>query len=377
MKELKLHGEVLVIGKDALDYLKQLDSARVFITTGGGSMFKNGAIDRIKSILEANDCTVELHSGIQPNPSTEDVLTGLEKMKIFKPDVLIAVGGGSAIDASKVMALFYDYPELDFTVAAQGRLPKIRKHIKFIAVPSTSGTGTEVTRAAVITFKEKNYKVALGTDAFIPDVTILDPSITLSMPLQIVAYTGMDALTHAVECYINKRCDDFSACLAKGAVEGLFEYLPQSYEKGDPESREKVHNFQCMAGAAFSNTGLGMAHGIAHAIGGMYNSEHGLINAVVLPYVLEFNSADSQVGQKLAHLARALSIPDFIQGVRELNNRLNIPSSFRDMGIDPAHFEDNFEILVDNALAGPTRMNPVKITKEEMQDLLKKIYEGK
>jgi hypothetical protein len=179
-----------------------------------------------------------------------------------------------------------------------------------------------------------------------------------------------------VECYINKRVDDFTACLAKGAVEGLFRYLPQSFEKGDIKSREKVHNYQCMAGSAFSNVGLGMAHGISHAFGGMFNLGHGLLNAIALPYVLAYNARDEEVSEKLTDLARMIQEEDFIQAIRKLNERLRIPVSFKDAGITRKDFEDNFEELLKNALKGSTRSNPVKMTEEAMEKILWKIYEG-
>lgn len=376
MKKLKLHGEGIVIGQDALKYLETITGKRVFITTGSTSMFKNFTINKIREILENIGCVIEVYGGIPANPTTEDVLIGLAKMREFKPDTIIGVGGGSALDATKVMVLFYEYPQYNFERALREELPQKRKEVNFIAIPSTSGTGTEVTRAAVIIYKEQNLKIGLKSDAFIPDIAILDPGITLSMPKKVVAETGMDAMTHAVECYINKNLDDFTACLAKGAIEGLFKYLPLSFSKGDLVSREKVHNFQCMAGCAFNNAGLGMAHGISHAVGGMFNLGHGLLNAIALPYVLEYNSQDPEVAERLAYLGKMVDQKDFIDGIRKLNKILEIPDNLRDTGISLKDFEENFAELVNNSLKGSTVRNPIKISREDMSILLRKIYNG-
>jgi len=377
MKELVFHGDSIVTGRGSIEYLSKLNFKRVFIVTGGSSMFKNGTIDSITSILESRGYQVCIYSGIRKNPSTEEVLSGIEKMKEFKPDAVIGLGGGSPIDAAKVMTLFYEYPGLNFDMAVKGELPKERKLVKLIAIPTTSGTATEVTGTAVITFKGIDLKIGLKTPAFVPDKAILDANLTMSMPDNVVAETGMDAMTHAVECYINKGLDDFTKCLASGAVEGLFEYLPISYRVKDIESREKVHNYQCMAGCAFVNVGLGASHGISHAIGGKFDLGHGLINAVALPYVLQYNSRDSVVKEMLSYLAKRIGREDFIEAIKELNRTLDIPGSFMEMGILENEFKDNFDLLVENSLKGSTARNPVPVSKEDMEMMLRSIYEGK
>jgi len=333
-------------------------------------------MDRIKAILEENGCGIYVHSGVKSNPDTEDVAAGLEAINKFKPDVLFAVGGGSAIDLGKVLSIMYENPELDIEKMSCTRLPCKRRQLKLVAIPSTSGTGTEVTSASVITYKKDDLKIGLKSLAMIPDVAILDPEVTMSMPDNVVAETGMDALTHAVECYINNQVDDFTACLAKGAIEGILEFLPFSYNEKTLESREKMHNFQCMAGLAITNTGLGMSHGIAHAIGGKFNLGHGLTNAIALPYVLEFNSRSPEVAIRLEVLSRMAGL-DFITAVRELDEKLHIPKTFKEAGIEEKRFFENFDALVDNSLMGSTRSNPVEITKEEMASLLKVMFNGR
>jgi len=376
LKNLKFGGEAIVTGLGSLKYLDTFKNMKAFIVTGGSSIIKNGTIDRIKTILEENGSEAYIHSGVKANPDTDDVAAGLEAINRCKPDVLIAVGGGSAIDLGKVLSIIYENPELDIEKMACTSLPDKRKHLKLVAIPSTSGTGTEVTSASVITYKKRDIKIGLKSIAMIPDVAILDPEITMSMPDNVVAETGMDALTHAVECYINNLVDDFTACLAKGAVEGILEFLPFSYTKKTFESREKMHNFQCMAGLAFTNTGLGMSHGIAHAVGGKFNLGHGLINAIALPFVLEFNSRSPEVAKRLEGLS-ATAGKDFIIAVRELDEKLHIPKTFREAGIAEDRYFEDFDALVNNSMMGSTRSNPLKITKEEMADLLKVMFNGR
>jgi alcohol dehydrogenase class IV len=376
MKELRLHGEAIITGMGSIQYLNQMCFEKVFIVTGQGSVFKNGTIQKITNILDNKNCLYRLHSGIKKNPDTKAVLDGVAEMQEFNPDAIIAVGGGSAIDAAKVMSIFYDYPELNFEILAAGNIPDKRKSLKLIAIPTTSGTGTEVTRSAVITYRDTNIKIGLKSPAFIPDIAILDGELTLTMPQNVAAETGMDAMTHAVECYINKNLDDYTECLAIGAIKGLFEYLPSSCLKGDAFSREKVHNYQSIAGSAFANVGLGMAHGISHSIGGLLDYGHGLLNAVALPYVLQFNSKDEEVGSRLRKAAKAIEVEDFISAIKELNAQLGIPSSFQEMGIDDTVFQSHFEQLLDNAMKGSTRVNPIPISRDEMKKLLNYMHKG-
>ncbi|MFZ7119347.1 MAG: iron-containing alcohol dehydrogenase [Eubacteriaceae bacterium] len=376
VKNIRLHGREIVFGTGSLEYINEFKYKRYFIVTGKSAMFKNGTINKIKKILDDKECEYTIFAGIGGNPTTDEVLRGTTEMVSFQPDVVVGVGGGSAIDACKVMLLLYENPHLNFNNINQG-IMELKRKTALVAIPSTSGTGTEVTKTAVVTFKENNIKIGLKTYAFIPDIAILDGELTLSMPKEIVAYTGMDAMTHAVECYINNKLDDFSEVLCRGAVEGLYKYLPISYEKGDIKSRQKVHNYQCMAGTAFHNVGLGMDHGISHAFGGMFDYGHGLLNAVGLPYVLQYNSKDDTVKKKLDKLTKAIGETDFIEGIKKLNSDLSIPASFMEMGISEEEFINNYEVLLDNSMLGSTRSNPITMSREEMDKVLKSIFYGK
>jgi len=376
MKELRFHGQAIVTGRGSIDYLKSLPIQRAFIVTGGQSTQKNGSLDKLKSVLTEKGALFSLFAGIPKNPSVEIVAKGINAMREFKPDTVIGIGGGSAIDAAKIMSVFYENPELDLATAFRQALPQVRKHVKFIAIPSTSGTATEVTCFAVMTYKDENIKVGGKSPAFVPDYSILDADLTLSMPPSVVAETGMDAMTHAVECYCNKNLDDFTECLASGAIEGLFKYLPISYEKGDVLSREKVHNYQSIAGCAFSNVGTGMDHGIAHAMGGKYDLAHGLVIAIALPHVLKFNTRDDETKNRLAYLAKRIGSKDFIESIKELNKRLNIPASFKALGLEEATFNKDFDELVENSLKGATKFNPAPVSEQDMRLILRSIYEG-
>ncbi|MEA4820717.1 MAG: iron-containing alcohol dehydrogenase, partial [Erysipelotrichales bacterium] len=249
--------------------------------------------------------------------------------------------------------------------------------VTFVAVPSTSGTGSEVSRSAVVTYGEQQLKIAFRTPYFIPDVAILDPDLTMSMPPDLVAETGMDAMTHAIESYLNPNADEFTRTLAVGAIVGLFDYLPVSYRDSTPESRAKVHAYQSMAGIAFANSGLGMVHGIAHALGGQYDMGHGLLNAIVLPYALQFDVTHApDVQAKLDGLARQVGQRDLIQALLDLNQALQIPRTLREASVAAEQFERDLDRLTVNALKGPTASNPVPITSSQMSALLRRVFAG-
>ncbi len=376
MSSLKFYGDEIITGPGTLKTIPDIVGQRVVIVTGKSALFKNGTISRIETLLQAKNKVYDIIGGIGANPSVADVEAGLIKMNGFNPDTVIAIGGGSVLDAAKVMTLMCEYPELTITAIRNGKAPQKRERIKLIAVPSTSGTASEVTRAAVITYTQENIKIGLKTKAFIPDIAILDGELTLSMPQNVMADSGMDALTHGLEAYINKNADDFTKTMAKGAVAGLLKYLRQSFETGDLNSRQHVHNFQCLAGFAFQNAGLGMDHGIAHAFGGRFGTSHGLLNAIALPYVLEYNQNDPQVKADLAQLSREIG-KDIIEEIKDLNKTFKIPSSFQAAGIIESEFIENYDELLQNSLMGSTQRNPIKMDAAEMDQVLKNIYYGK
>ncbi|HWQ78743.1 MAG TPA: iron-containing alcohol dehydrogenase [Anaerovoracaceae bacterium] len=376
MKQLSLDGKGIVIGRGSLEYLKNIPFQKAMIVTGGQSMKKSGVIDRAVNYLEENGGKVSVYQGIGKNPSTTEIWKGLEIMKAEKPDLVVGIGGGSAIDAAKAMALFLEYPELNFDNIDPGNLPQERKNVKFAAVPSTSGTGTEMTQVVVYTDTEKNIKVALKTPAYKPDYAILDVDLTLTMPPNIAAETGMDALTHAIEAYTNPGLDDITEIFARGAIEGLFKWLPESSSTASVESREKVHYYQAVAGIAFANVGLGMVHGISHSYGAMYNLGHGIANAIILPYVMEYNKRDPEAAGKLRILSDYLGVKNIIEEAEKLKIKLDVPHSFQEMGLSEADFLRDFDEITDHSMLGATALNPVKMTRDEMAKMVKAVYYG-
>ncbi|MBC3901132.1 iron-containing alcohol dehydrogenase [Acetobacterium malicum] len=375
MSSLKFYGDEIITGPGTLDAIKMIAGQRFFIVTGKTALFRNGTIKRAEALLKEGARDYAILSGIGANPSVLDVEAGLIKMKDFNPDVVIAIGGGSVLDAAKVMTLMCEYDGLTIEAIKTGQAPEKRERIKLVAIPTTSGTASEVTRAAVITFPAENIKIGLKTKAFIPDLAILDGELALSMPPNVMVESGMDALTHGLEAYINKNADDFTKTMARGAVEGLLKHLRQSFESGDIGSRQHVHNFSCLAGFAFQNAGLGMDHGIAHAFGGRFGTSHGLLNAIALPYVLEYNQQDPQVAEDLEQLSRLIG-KNIIAEIKDLNKTFGIPSSFQAAGIPAEQFKAHYDELLKNSLLGSTQRNPVKMDVSEMDKVLVSIYYG-
>lgn len=378
MKQVTLTRDMLVTGEGSLEYLSTISIKNAVIVTGGSSMIKTGVIDKVKGLIEANGGKVSVFSGIAKNPTTDQVIEGLNFIRNEKPDCIVAVGGGSAIDAAKVMLIFYDFPEYNFenVIERMGELEKFKAKTQFIAIPSTSGTASEVTKVSVITYAKDHIKRPIKTTNMFPNIAILDPSLPMTLPAKIAAETGMDALTHALESYINKNGSDFTDALAKEAIEGIIEWLPISVNEGTMEAREHVHNYQCMAGMAFANAGLGIVHGVSHAFGGKYNIAHGLANAIILPYSMDYNKKDTEVAKKYDKLSKILGC-DVIKKVKEVKAAVGIPETIKETGVDEETFKKDFEFLVNSSMLGPTGVNPVKVTKDDMEKFLECVYYGK
>lgn len=379
MKQLVLSGKKIVTGSGSLVYLEQFSFDRVLMVTGGGSMIRTGVIDRAKGYLQKNGTKVMLFSGVPQNPSIQEVQKGLNVCRKFEPDAIIGIGGGSALDCAKAILLFYEFPFLNFENVldynSRGEIPAER-NTALICVPSTSGTGSEVTRGTVITDLERELKVPVMTECLRPDIAILDVDIPKTMPANIAAETGMDALTHAMEAYINHNLDDFDEGLCSSAIEGIIKWLPLSCREGTTEAREKLHNYQAMAGIGFANVGLGMVHGIAHSFGAVYNMRHGLTNAIILPFALQYNSRDASVAEKLKRLSYLCCCDDIIEKIRKMRADLAIPNSFREAGITEEMYHEKYDVLLDHAMLGATNVNPVKMTRGEMKKMLQTVYTG-
>ena len=326
-------------GKGALEALKTLDGKRAMICVGGGSMKKFGFLDRAVSYLKEAGMEVELFEGIEPDPSVETVMRGAEAMQKFEPDWIIAMGGGSPIDAAKAMWIKYEYPETTFEdMCKVFGLPRLRTKARFCAISSTSGTATEVTAFSIITDYSKGIKYPIADFEITPDMAIVDPDLAETMPKKLVAHTGMDAMTHAVEAYVSTANCDFTDPLALHAISMIQSDLVASYN-GDMEKRDRMHNAQCLAGMAFSNALLGIVHSMAHKTGAAFDDYgahiiHGAANAMYLPKVIAFNAKDETAKKRYGVIADSMGlggkdddekVARLIQYLRGMNDDLNIP----------------------------------------------------
>ena len=367
-------------GPNSLDYLGTLQGERAMLVTGGSSMKKFGFLDRAEKHLTQAGLSCKIIDGVEPNPSVKTVLRGKEEMLAFKPDWIIAIGGGSALDAAKIMWVFYEHPELNFEdIIDVFSIPKLRNKARFIAIPSTSGTASEITAFSVITDSEKKIKYPLVSPEIIPDIAIVDPEIPATMPPHITANTGMDVMAHAVEAFVSINASDYTDPLALRAIEMVFEYLPLAVADGkNLKAREKMHNASTLAGMAFSNASLGIIHSLAHKIGGELHIDHGLANAILLPYVIQFNY--QAAAEKFSVIEKTLGINSLANAIRELNQKINIPANFKDIDwleITADYFEEIVDRMAQNALQDPcTLTNPLKPTVEDMKELYRNSFYG-
>ena len=388
-------------GKDALEVLKTFEGKKAMVCVGGGSMKKFGFLDKVVGYLKEAGMQVELFEGIEPDPSVETVMRGAEAMQKFGPDWIVAIGGGSPIDAAKAMWIKYEYPDVTFEdMCKVFGIPSLRRKAKFCAISSTSGTATEVTAFSVITDYGKGIKYPLADYEITPDVAIVDPELAHTMPKKLVAHTGMDALTHAVEAYVSTANSDYTDPLAIHAVEMIIKDLVPSYN-GDMDARDKMHNAQCLAGMAFSNALLGIVHSMAHKTGAAFADYgahiiHGAANAMYLPKVIAFNAKDATAKKRYAVLVDYMGICEksasedekvaaLIEFLRDMNDKLNIPHCIKNYGQDsyPADngfvpekvFLERLPEIAKNAVGDAcTGSNPRQPSVAEMEKLLKCCY---
>lgn len=394
----------------SISYLQDMDNINRVLIITDETMVKLGYVDTVTYQLNkrSSKCYFEVFSSVSPDPDVETVWKGLEVAKDFNPDSIIALGGGSAIDAAKAIWLFYEYPELSFEMLKMQfmdirkriyKYPKSHK-IPLIAVPTTSGTGSEVTSFAVITDRKENIKYPLADYYLTPSVAIIDPQFVKSLPKSATADTGMDVLTHAIEAYVSTMASDYTDALAEKAAKLVFDYLKRSYDYGkdDLEAREKMHNAAAIAGMAFSNAFLGLNHSMAHKLGGEFHIPHGRANAILLPYVIAYNSQKPSkfVGfpkyehfiadEKYALLAHVLgfngnkkeAIEKLIASINDLNKHFGIPSSLKDYGISEEEFLNKVDMLSERAHQDQcTGTNPRYPLVHEIKEIYLKCYYGK
>lgn len=384
-------------GKGSLEVLKTLTGKKAVICVGGGSMKRGGFLQKAEDYLHEAGMEVKLIEGIESDPSVETVMNGAAIMQEFEPDWIVAMGGGSPIDAAKAMWIKYEYPDITFEdMCKVFGLPKLRNKAHFCAIPSTSGTATEVTAFSIITDYAKGIKYPIADFEITPDVAIVDPELAETMPKKLVAHTGMDAMTHAIEAYVSTANCDYTDSLALHAIKMIDTDLVKSYN-GDADARASMHNAQCLAGMAFSNALLGIVHSMAHKTGAAFSGGHiihGAANAMYLPKVIKFNAKDPVAAARYADIADFIhlggntteeKIDNLIAMLRKKNDDLNIPHCIKhygegglpaETGIVP---EDEFiaklhDIAANAILDACTGSNPRQPSQEEMEKLLKCCY---
>lgn len=352
-------------------------------------MKRQGFLDRAVSYLKEAGMEVQLFEGVEPDPSVETVMKGAEAMREFEPDWIVSMGGGSPIDAAKAMWAFYEYPDTTFEdLCTPFNFPELRQKAKFAAIPSTSGTATEVTAFSVITNYQTGVKYPLADFNITPDIAIVDPDLVAGLPVKQVAYTGMDALTHAIEAYVSTLNGPFTDPLALQAIEMVLDYLPASY-RCDMDAREQMHYAQCLAGMAFSNALLGIVHSMAHKTGAAFSTghiPHGCANAIYLPYVIQYNAKDPVAAKRYAEIARRMGLPgtsekalinSLIAKIDAFNVQLGIPKTLREFGINEEEFKEKISNIAKLAVGDAcTGSNPRSITPAEMEKLFTCTYYG-
>ena len=391
----------IYFGKGALENLKSLKGKKAIICVGGGSMKRFGFLDRAKKYLEEAGMEVALFEGIESDPSVDTVMKGAKVMQDFGPDWIVAIGGGSPIDAAKAMWIKYEYPECTFEdMCKVFGIPERRRKAHCCAVSSTSGTATEVTAFSIITDYQKGIKYPIADFEITPDVAIVDPELAETMPKKLVAHTGMDAMTHAIEAYVSTANSDYTDPLAIHAIEMIMKELVPSYN-GDMTARDHMHDAQCLAGMAFSNALLGIVHSMAHKTGAIFADYgahiiHGAANAMYLPKVIAFNAKDPTAKKRYGVIVDYMGIADkgdsddvkvekLIAFLRGMNDQLNIPHCIKNYGADSYPCEQGFvpenvflerlPEIAKNAIADAcTGSNPRQPSQEEMEKLLKCCY---
>ena len=396
----------------SVQYLAKMPDITRALIVCDPMMVQLGFLDRVTYQLDknANKPSIEVFSDVEPDPDLTTVRKGTEVMNRFKPDVIIAVGGGSAMDAAKAMWLFYENPDADFVGMAQKfmdirkrvyKFPKMGKKAKMVAIPTTSGTGSEVTSFAVISDKSQHMKYPLADYELTPDVAIIDPEFVMTVPKGATADTGLDVLTHAIEAYVSILASDYTDALALHAIKLVFEYLPRSYKNGaaDPVAREKMHNASCIAGMAFTNAFLGVNHSLAHKLGGEFHIAHGRANAILLPHVIAYNGETNptkfmawpKYGKFIAperyqDIAKSLGLPaatpeegvkSLVKAVRDLMTELNIPFTLKEMGVDEKEYNEKVPELAYKAFGDQcTTANPRLPKIHELEELYRLAYYG-
>ncbi len=371
----------IVFGEDSLEYLDQVPGERAMIVCGK-TVAGLGIADQVAEMLQEGDMEVEIFDEVEPEPSMETMDRGGKRAILHQPDWIIGLGGGSSMDAAKCIWVKYELPDFDLESISPFERLDLRRKADLACIPTTSGSGSEVTWATLITDRERGVKLELASRELVPDLVILEPALTVSMSPQLTAATGMDALAHAVEAYSSQWANEFSDGLALEAIETTFEYLPLAYEDGeDLEAREKMQIAATKAGIAFSNSQIGLAHAMAHALGGLFEVSHGKAVGLLLPYVIEF-SGEEAMGRYsvIADVLEVLGedVPQHLAAaVTSLLEEIDLPRTLSDLGIEEDKFEERMENLVERTMNSTgIFVSPRIPDEEEVRGLLYRAYRG-
>ncbi|HRM11800.1 MAG TPA: iron-containing alcohol dehydrogenase [Flavobacterium sp.] len=366
-------------GLGSLENLKELKGKKAAFIIGGGSVQKNGVLERAQNYLKEVNIESVVFSGVEADPSIETVIKGAEFLTQEQPDIIIGLGGCSAIDAAKGMWIYYEYPDSKLEELKElFAVKKLRKKAIMVAIPTTSGTGTEITGLAVITDREKGTKYPIVSYELTPDMAIIDGELSASMPENVTANTGLDALSHGVEAYASNISERYSDTLAKSAIELVFKNLLTAVSEGSNlEVRQAMHDASCMAGMSFNNVWLGIVHSMSHQIGGTFGIPHGCGNAILMPNVIRYNSKETDKYTDLAKLIGKSTAEEFAQAVSDLRQSVGVVASLKEYGIDQKEWEAKIDTLTENAMKDPcTLFNPRKPKFEEIKAILQACYDG-
>lgn len=366
-------------GLGSLENLKELKGKKAVIVIGGGSVQKNGVLERAQNYLKEVNIESVVFSGVEADPSIETVIKGAAFFTQEQPDIIIGLGGCSAIDAAKGMWIYYEYPDSELeNLKELFAVKPLRKKAIMVAIPTTSGTGTEITGLAVITDREKGTKYPIVSYELTPDMAIIDGELSASMPENVTANTGLDALSHGVEAYVSNISERYSDTLAKTAIDLVFKNLPTAVSEGSNlEVRQAMHDASCMAGMSFNNVWLGIVHSMSHQIGGTFGIPHGCGNAILMPNVIRYNSKETEKYTDLAQMIGKSTAEEFAQAVSDLRQSVGVVGSLKEYGIDQKEWEAKLDTLTENAMKDPcTLFNPRKPKFEEIKAILQACYEG-
>ena len=378
MSKLFVAGEVFH-GPGSLEELKNIKGKKAFVVTGGSSMKKSGTLDKAVAFLKEAGIETFVFDGVEEDPSSATSFKGAEAMLAFQPDWIVGIGGCSAIDAAKTMWIFYEHPETEFdSLIKPFSVPVLRNKAKFIAIPSTSGTGTETTGLAVITDREKGVKYPIVSYELTPDIAIIDGEICASMPAHVTSNTGLDALTHCVEAYVSNIDDNFADVLSKGGLEIVFDNLEEAVKNPtNITARQNMHDASFMGGLAFNNAWLGIVHSLSHQVGALYGIPHGCANAIFLPNVIRYNSVATNKFPSLAKVIGLQTAEELAQAIEGLRKRVNNISSLKEFGISKEDWDKNLDYIANNAFIDPcTGFNPRVTSVEDLKNIYNACYEG-